>query len=184
MPQMVISKIGYGMGSKDLEAANCIRAYLYNDALTENKSRTTVTEISCNLDDMTAEAIGAAFEVLLSNGALDVYTTPIMMKKNRPAVKLSCLCADEQCEKLTTLLLQHTTTLGVRFSSHERTVLKRTVQTATTAFGEIYVKRAEGPGIIKYKPEYDDVQTAAVKHNVPFQTVYDAAFDAISRHSK
>jgi len=173
MPQAAASKIGYGMGTKDFEAANCLRAFLYEDENMQQGDRSPVLEISCNLDDMTPEAIGAAFEILLDNGALDVYTTPIMMKKNRPAVMLSCLCTEENHNKLAELMLKHTTTLGVRTQQFTRITLDRSVQTVKTKYGDIRVKRAEGFGTIKIKPEYDDVLAAAKKHNVPFNTVFE-----------
>jgi hypothetical protein len=191
MPPMIVYKIGYGMGTKDFGAANCLRAFLYEDAEDEKQknrppastpasdaaepSPCFVYEISCNLDDMTPEAIGAAFEVLLENGALDVYTTPIMMKKNRPAVILSCLCTEELHNDLAELMIKHTTTLGVRTVKFQRTILDRTNETVQTEYGDIRIKKAQGFGITKQKPEYDDVQKAAQKHNIPFQTVYDEA---------
>jgi len=89
MPPMTVKKIGYGMGSKDFDTANCLRAFLCEDEAPDKGNRDTVYEISCNLDDMTPEAIGATFDVFFENGALDVYATSIMMKKNRPAVMLS-----------------------------------------------------------------------------------------------
>jgi len=182
MPPMLVKKIGYGMGTKDFEAANCLRVFLYEDAGGEADSPShglspcfndTVYEISCNLDDMTPEAIGAAFEILLENGALDVYTTPVMMKKNRPAVMLSCLCTEESHDDLIKLMLEHTTTLGVRTIKYQRTILNRTTETIQTKYGDIRVKKAQGFDVAKQKPEYDDVQKAARKHNVPFQAVYE-----------
>jgi uncharacterized protein (TIGR00299 family) protein len=92
MAPMSVSRIGYGMGTKDFEAANCVRAYLSE----RTKSHETVVELKCNLDDMTPEAIGYATQLLLDSGALDVYTTPVTMKKNRPAVLLTCLSAPER----------------------------------------------------------------------------------------
>jgi hypothetical protein len=122
---------------------------------------------------MTPEAIGAAFEVLLEAGALDAYTIPILMKKNRPAVMLSCLCTEDLHDDLVKLMLKHTTTLGVRTVKHQRTIISRSTETMKTKYGDIRVKKAQGFGITKQKPEYDDVQRAAKKHNVPFQTVYE-----------
>lgn len=174
MPAMEVSRIGYGMGTKDFEAANCLRVFLYNDA-TGSENKDVVYEISCNLDDMTPEAIGAAFDVLLESGALDVYTTSIMMKKNRPAVKLSCLCTENTSDTLAELMIKHTTTLGIRTVKYDRLVMERSTQTVRTEYGDIRIKHANGFGIKKIKPEYDDVQAAAKKHHVTFQTVYDAA---------
>jgi hypothetical protein len=173
MPSMKVSKIGYGMGTKDFEAANCLRAFLYESEGKQGEP-SPCFQISCNLDDMTPEAIGAAFDVLLENGALDVYTTPIMMKKNRPAVMLSCLCTEESHDDLAKLMIKHTTTLGVRTVKCHRTILSRTTETVQTEYGDIQVKKAQGLGITKQKPEYDDIQKAARKHNVPFQAVYDS----------
>ena len=175
MPPLTVVNIGCGMGSKDFEAANCLRAFLCEEDANDGGEHDTVYEISCNLDDMTPEAIGAAFDILLENGALDVFATPIMMKKSRPAVMLTCLCAEELRDNLSRLMLKHTSTLGIRISSHRRDVLKRTVQTVSTKYGTIRIKHAHGFGTIKTKPEYDDVLDAAKKHSIPFSIVYDAA---------
>jgi len=179
MPTMNVVKIGYGMGAKDFEAANCLRAFLCEDAAPDDISSDVVYEISCNLDDMTPEAIGAAFEILLENGALDVYTMPLMMKKSRPAIMLSCLCAEEKRDKMARLMLEHTSTLGVRISTCRRDILSRTIGTARTEYGDIRVKVAYGFGATKHKPEYDDVLAAAKQHGVPLITVYNAALRAM-----
>jgi len=179
MPPMIVKNIGYGMGTKDFEAANCLRAFLGDKTGDGSVSyppenQDIVYEISCNLDDMTPEAVSAAFDILLENSALDVYSTPIMMKKNRPAVKLSCICTEETHENLTKLILRHTTTLGVRTAKYHRTILERTTETVNTKYGDIRVKKANCFGITKQKPEYDDIQKAAKKHNVPFGEIYDS----------
>ena len=176
MPLITPVKIGYGMGKKDFEAANCLRVFLFGDRDSGDAACSArVCEISCNLDDMTPEAVGAAFGILFDNGALDVYATPITMKKSRPAVMLSCLCAEEKREALALLMLQHTTTLGVRMALYDRMVLERDVVTVATEYGDIRVKRAEGFGVIKNMPEYEDVLAAATLHGVSFMTVYNAA---------
>jgi uncharacterized protein (DUF111 family) len=174
-----VKKIGYGMGTKDFPVANCIRAFLYEGNISaEGGESDVVFELTCNIDDMTPEAIGAAFDVLLSKGALDVYTIPIMMKKNRQAVMLTCLCHDENRDDLVRQILEHTTTLGVRMTQCRRDTMSRSVDRVETEYGEIRVKRARGFGLAKEKPEYDDVLEAARQHNVPYKTVYDAAIDA------
>jgi uncharacterized protein (TIGR00299 family) protein len=164
-------KIGYGMGSKDFEAANCVRAYLYDDDTETNE----VTEIICNLDDMTSEAIGYASELLMESGALDVFSTPVTMKKSRPAVMLTCLCKPEDKDRFSLLMLKHTTTLGVRYRSYRRTVMPYHISTIETAYGPIRIKSALGYGISKSKPEYEDIRKAAQEHNVPFAQVYEEA---------
>ena len=172
---MKIIKIGYGMGTKDFEAANCVRAFL-GDA---GDGQDEIVEISCNLDDMTPEAVGNASELLMANGALDVFSTPIYMKKNRPATMLSCLCKPGDQEKITRLMLLHTTTLGVRCNTCRRDILNYSFYTVETPYGAIRVKSASGYGISRDKPEYEDVKDAAQKHGVPFIQVYQQAVAAI-----
>jgi uncharacterized protein (TIGR00299 family) protein len=171
MEPMSVSKIGYGMGSKDFEAANCVRALLSDSA----GSGDTVVEIICNLDDMTPEAVGFATQLLLDAGALDVFTTPIYMKKNRPAVMLTCLCRPEDRQELTQLILAHTATCGVRYRTMLRSILEVSTYTVDTPYGEIRIKTAHGLGVSKQKPEYEDVKAAALRHGVPFAQVWLSA---------
>lgn len=121
----------------------------------------TVAELQCNLDDMTGEDIAFASSRLLDAGALDVWTAPIYMKKNRPAVLLTCLCPARRVEEFTWLMLRHTTTLGVRRRDCERTVLHRTM----TQRDGIRVKCAGGDGIAKEKAEFDDLAARAMEQN-------------------
>ncbi|MDR1299724.1 MAG: nickel pincer cofactor biosynthesis protein LarC [Oscillospiraceae bacterium] len=169
------SKIGYGMGSKDFERPNCLRAFLsetYRGAFDE---RDEILEITCNLDDMTPEAVGAASERIFDGGALDVFTAPIYMKKNRPAVQLTCLCRTDDRDAMTDLIFEHTSTIGVRVKLCSREKLRYTVKTARTPYGDVRLKMASGHGVARGKPEYDDVARAAEKHGVPFSRVFDAA---------
>ena len=175
MPPMIPVKIGYGMGQKDFETANCLRALLCNDGSAQGDGSPCVYEICCNLDDMTPEAIGAAIGILFDSGALDVYTTPITMKKSRPAIMLSCICQEDKRDSLARLILQHTSTLGLRIAQYDRMVFDRTTMTVSTEYGHIHVKHAKGFGVEKHKPEYDDVLAASLRHGVPFTTVYNAA---------
>lgn len=157
MPVMCVRQIGYGMGTKDFSAANCLRAMLGEDA----NHAETVTELCCNVDDMTPEEIGFAMEELLSAGALDVYTLPIGMKKSRPAVMLCVLCLPAEREELRRLLFRHTTTLGIREHDFRRHTLTRTVDRIESAFGSVRVKRAAGCGVSREKIEYDDLAAVA-----------------------
>lgn len=171
MPQMRVEAVGYGMGMKDFESANCVRAFLgETDAQADS-----VAELSCNLDDMTGEAIAFASEALMRAGALDVYLTPIQMKKGRPGVKLSCLCRPDDCERMAALMLRHTTTLGVRTQRMERRVLAREAAHVHTPYGEIGVKCARGEGFERRKPEYEDAARAAREHGASLLEVLDAA---------
>ena len=130
-----------------------------------------VAELKCNLDDMTPEAIGFAVGALLDAGALDAFTESIYMKKNRPAVLLTCLCAEADAEKFARLMLAHTTTLGVRKSVQERYTLVSHTETARTPWGEVRLKRSEGFGLSKCKPEYDDAAAIARENRIPLAEV-------------
>ncbi len=167
MPVMKTNKIGYGMGKKDFETANCVRAFLGQTQDNDGQ----ITELRCNVDDMTGEEIGFATEELLSHGALDVFTAPIYMKKNRPGVLITVLCGSEQREEMIRLIFTHTTTIGIREYSPHRSTLSRTSYTVKTAYGDIKAKRSEGYGVIRHKVEYDDLSTAARKEKLPLKTI-------------
>ena len=112
MPVMTVNTVGYGMGTKEFDTANCLRAFWGETENTDNQ----VWELNCNLDDMTAESIAFAMEVLLRAGALDVWAAPITMKKSRLGTLLTVLCRPANREEMAALLLRHTTTIGVRVS--------------------------------------------------------------------
>ena len=153
MPVMRVEKIGYGMGKKDFEAANCVRAMLGE---TEAESG-GVTELCCNIDDMTAEEIGFACEELLRGGALEVFTVPCMMKKFRQGTLLTVLCRPEDREKTAAEIFRLTETIGIRESYKTRRTLKRSVGTV----GGARVKISEGEGVKRSKVEYDDAAALA-----------------------
>ncbi len=157
MPAMRMQRIGYGMGTRDFPAANCVRAILGE---TEAES-SAVAEIFCTLDDVTAEDLGFAQEALLNAGALDVFTASVGMKKGRPGTLLCCLCDYARREEFAELMLRHTPTLGVRIYAPERVKLARSVETVETEFGPVRMKRGSGFGIEKVKPEYDDIARIA-----------------------
>lgn len=172
MPLMCVQKIGHGMGMKEFESANCVRVMI-GEAGLEGSDR--VTEIHANLDDMTGEAIAYACTALLDAGALDVYTTPIQMKKGRPAVMLSCICREEQAEEMASLMLRHTTTLGVRMHTMERRILERENGKAETPYGELKVKFAHGDGFTRVKAEFEDAARIAREQGVSVLEVMRAA---------
>ncbi len=171
-PPMRVERVGYGCGKKDFEAANCVRALL-GQSLEE--PRDTVLELRCNLDDMTAEAVGFATERLLEAGALDVYTVPIGMKKNRPGILLGCLCRPEQREELLRLLFLHTTTLGIRETVCSRYVLERAQEQIQTPYGPVRRKTAWGWGVRREKPEYDDLARIAREQGISLCAAADLA---------
>ena len=167
MPVMTTSKIGYGMGKKDFERANCVRAFLGDTAETGDE----IAELSCNLDDMTAEAVGFAEEALFEAGALEVYTVPVGMKKSRPGVLLTCMCRREDEEKMVELLFRHTTTLGVREHISRRFTLKRREETVETAYGPVRKKISQGHGVARTKLEYEDLAAIAKKTGRPLEEI-------------
>lgn len=167
MPVIAVEKIGYGMGTKNFDRPNCVRAFWG----TTEAAAETVTEISCNLDDMTGEAIGFAMEQLLEAGVLDVFTTPIGMKKSRPGIMLTCICRSADREQMTALMLKYTTTLGVRYRDCSRATMNRYTETVETPYGPVRIKHAEGWGVHKSKPEYEDVAKAARTHCVRLEDV-------------
>lgn len=167
MPVMKTSAIGYGMGTKDFAAANCVRVLLGE---TEEKGG-TVTELSCNVDDMTAEAIGYAMSCLFEAGALEVYTIPVGMKKNRPGTLLSVMCTDESRDEMVRLIFKHTTTLGIRENISRRYKLSRRVESVVTEFGEVRKKISTGFGVSREKLEYDDIVRVAKAHDMSMSEV-------------
>lgn len=167
MPIMRTSAVGYGIGKKHFETANCVRAFWGETESTAEQ----ILELKCNLDDMTPEDIGFAMEQLLSAGALDVFTAPIGMKKNRPAVLLTCLCRPEDREAMLHEIFLHTSTIGVRESSCRRYVLERRESTHETPYGAVRVKQVSGYGVTRSKPEYDDLAELAQKNNVSIANV-------------
>lgn len=170
MPRMTMEKVGYGMGNKDFAMANCVRAIL-GETETETETADTVIELQCNLDDMTPEDLGYAEEKLMEAGALDVYTTAIGMKKNRPGVLLSVLAKPEDRDTLTKLLFLHTTTLGVRETEHRRKILTRTAYEKNTPWGPVTVKCAEGWGVRREKPEFEDLRRIAEREHISLSEI-------------
>ena len=157
MPPMKVEAIGYGMGKKDFERANCVRAMLGE---TEAK-QASILELRCNLDDMTGEEVGFALERLMEEGALDAFTVPIGMKKSRPGLLLTVLCREAEREKFVSLLFKYTTTLGVRETLCRRSTLARREETVETSCGPIRKKISTGYGICRSKYEYEDLARIA-----------------------
>jgi uncharacterized protein (TIGR00299 family) protein len=186
LPAMKISSIGYGAGQKELtEQPNMLRL-LVGEAVAASgdagETSDTIWVLETNLDDISGEVIGYTTSQLFTAGALDVYTTAIGMKKNRPGVKLTVLCSRADLEKVEAILFRETTTLGVRRWEAQRHKLERAVHTVDTPFGTVAGKLRRLPGQPPlFAPEYDDCARAAAEHRVPLQAVLDAAtkaFDA------
>jgi uncharacterized protein (TIGR00299 family) protein len=168
MPIMTTEKIGYGMGNKDFEAANCVRVFM--GEIGGNTGE--ITEISCNIDDMTGEELGFALGTLMENGALDVCIIPAQMKKSRPGHILLCLCKTTDEEKFAKLILKYTSTFGVRIKHCKRYILHRQTETLKTDHGDVRVIIGSGYGITKRKFEYDDLAAMARERGM---SISDAA---------
>ena len=167
MPVISVAKLGYGMGKKDFEKANCVRAYMGN-ACGINEE---VAELACNLDDITPEAVAFAQQLLFSEGALDVYTTPIGMKKGRMGLLFTCMCRIEEKDKMLSLIFKHTSTLGIREYVCRRYALQKEQTEVQTKFGTVRVKTSCGLGITKSKPEYEDIAKIAREKNKSIREV-------------
>lgn len=167
MPIMTTKAIGYGMGKKDFEAANCVRVLLGETA---NKND-MVAELFCNVDDMTAENFGFAMEVLFSAGALEVYTVPVGMKKSRPGTLLCVMCRLNDRDKFLELIFKHTTTIGIREQISNRYTLERSIEAVDTLYGTVKKKVSKGYGVHKEKYEYEDLADIARKEEISIAKV-------------
>jgi uncharacterized protein (TIGR00299 family) protein len=176
MPAMSVEKIGYGMGTRDFERANCVRVFMGSASGVAGGIRPNerVVELVCALDDMTPEAVAFAHEELLSAGALDVYAVPAVMKKGRAGVELTCICRIEDRGAVVPLLFKHTTTLGIRERVVGRYALERGQSVTQTKYGEVRVKTASGFGVTKSKPEYGDTAALAREHGVSIGEIIHA----------
>jgi len=139
--------------------------------------------LETNLDDINAEILGYFVEQALAQGALDVFHTPIQMKKNRPGVLLTVLCAVTEADKFSELILKQTSSFGVRRYSAERRKLRREVVDVSTPFGKVAVKLGRLDGhVVQAAPEFEACRKLAADAAVPLKTVYDAAVKAAPAH--
>lgn len=165
MPYMAVDKIGYGMGTKDFETANCVRAFI-GTAENDADDTDSVVELSCNIDDMTAEELSFAADILLDSGALDVFTSPVVMKKGRLGSLLTVICKSEDKDKFVKLIFKHTSTIGIRESIHKRYVMNREICIAETEFGAVKIKNSSGYGTKKSKFEYENLARICRENNI------------------
>ena len=157
LPPMTVSAVGYGMGKKDFPQANCVRALLGETA----EAAGAVTELGCNVDDMTGEDLGFAMEQIYTAGAVEVFTIPAGMKKSRPGVLLKVICPVTAKEKVLEAIFRHTSTIGVRETAVQRHVLTRRSETVETPLGPVRRKVSEGCGVKRSKWEYEDLARIA-----------------------
>jgi len=177
MPAMTVRAIGYGLGSRNLpKSPNVLRALLGDAEDGEAHETDRVAILETNLDDVSPQVLGDVMDKALAAGALDVFHTPIQMKKNRPGVMLSVLCAPADADRLSRLLLESTTAFGVRRTDAQRLKLDREIVTLKTVFGRVEVKIGRlGGRVVSASPEFESCKCAAAKAKVPVRRVLTAA---------
>jgi pyridinium-3,5-bisthiocarboxylic acid mononucleotide nickel chelatase len=177
-PPMTVSAIGYGAGSADIEGQpNVLRIMIGESAEKAVPGYDEeISVIEANLDDMNPQIYGYFLEKALAAGALDVYTTPVQMKKNRPGTLLTVLCKPQDANALTSMIFAETTTFGVRTTRAQRRILPREHVSVSTTFGDVRIKLSRVNGrILHVSPEFDDCRKLAVEKNVPLQQVINEA---------
>ncbi len=175
LPQINVSSIGYGAGSKDLPIPNLLRVFI-GTIEGDDKTDDIVCEIETSIDDMNPEFYSHIFDRLFQSGALDAAIIPSFTKKNRPASILKILCPVDRADAVSETVFRETTTSGLRIQNVRRKILKRHIKEISTPYGIINVKIHEFNGeVITVAPEYEDCRKAALKNSVPLKTVYQAA---------
>ncbi len=177
-PNFKIMKTAYGIGHRDIEIPNVLRIHLAESDVNFETEQAQILE--CNIDDMPAEQFEYLIERLLDAGAHDVYLTPVIMKKSRPATKLSILCSKKTGELLKHIVFTESTTLGIRCYQVEKSMLSRKIIPVQTKYGVIDVKVAIYEGEeIKYKPEYEQCKKLASEKKVPLRVLIDEVLETV-----
>ena len=171
MPVMKVSKIGIGLGTKELETANCVRIFYEEENTNSTPLSDSIIELSCNIDDMTGEDLGFLMEILLKNGALDVTFSNIQMKKNRPGVQVNCFCQAQDINKFRDLIFKHTSTRGIRYIKYDRFKLSEQQSEVTSTLGSARLKISDGYGFHKQKYEYEDFKRIALENDLTISEV-------------
>ena len=181
LPPLTISRIGYGAGSKDFPGFPNLLRVVEGDA--GDQAGCGTIEIESNVDDCSPNVLAHAMERMFTAGALDVWFQPIQMKKNRPAVLISAIVADDRLEAVADALFSETTSIGLRYRRVERITLDRRFQTVTTPWGEVTIKIASRGGrVLQASPEFEEAKALALQHGVAVARVLEAAL-AVYRES-
>lgn len=174
-----IKKIGYGIGHRDLDIPNVLRVYLGEDNNLEKIEEQYILET--NIDDMNPEFYGYVEEKLFDAGALDVFKTPIFMKKGRPGIKLSVLISEKIEKDILDIVFEETTSIGVRKYRVEKIMLNREFSKVETQYGEVTIKKSYYKGnLVKYKPEYEECKKIAKENNITMEKVYREVYKQTS----
>lgn len=182
-PPMQIQAIGLGAGSRNLAIPNILRLWIGEKSFVGKENLTNDREAICvletQIDDLSPQAIGYVFDALFAAGALDVFTAPIVMKKSRLGVLLTAICHPEFQDACEAVIFRETTTLGIRRSTQERTILHREIQKVQTEYGEVQIKVAKsGQKITNVQPEYEDCASIARVKNISWREVHRLALQS------
>lgn len=177
MPPVKIIQAGFGMGKRDIGRLNALRVVM-GEILDASHNHDEAVLLETNIDNISSEILGYTMERLLENGALDVFYTPVYMKKNRPAVLLSVLTGKSEEKKLVEILFKETTTLGIRRSTTDRYCMHRRTHEVETGLGKARIKIAFQDEITKAAPEYEDCARLARESGLPIREIYDMVLEA------
>lgn len=186
LPMHTQTKVGYGFGKKDTGKFNALRGSLLSLKHSQakiNQTNDQIVKLEANIDDQSPEQLGYIMNLLLENGALDVFYTPIQMKKNRPATLLTVLSELNQKDYFIKLLLKHTSTIGVRYQVMQRVIMKRSFEKLATDYGEIRIKNCQYQDLTKRTLEFDDCAKIAQLNKLPISTVYQKANALLANHT-
>lgn len=182
MPEMKVGCIGYGAGSREMKIPNLLRVWIGDSEENQEYEEDEVILIETNIDDMNPEFLGYTSEKLLDRGALDVFMTPIFMKKNRPGTLLSVLISPDTLDEMLSIIFAETTSLGIRIHRLDRKKLPREILTVDTTFGCVRVKVSRvGQEIKNISPEYEDCKEIAATQGIPLRNVYEDAKTAVRK---
>jgi uncharacterized protein (TIGR00299 family) protein len=174
MPAMTVEAVGYGAGDMDLEAPNVLRVFVGRGA--DSGGRETIMQVETTVDDMQPQLWEAVMERLFDSGALDVYLTPVVMKKSRPGTLLTALCTPDKVTELSRVLFEESPTIGVRWTAYQRERLAREMVTMTTAYGPVPFKVSRLAGrVVTATPEFDEIRKIARAKGLPVREVLDQA---------
>lgn len=174
MPTMTVTSVGYGAGTRDLEVPNVLRCFV--GETTETPGQETIVQVETTIDDMTPQLYEPVMDRLFEAGALDVFLTPVVMKRSRPGVVLTALCRPDLADTLARVLFEETSTIGVRWSEWRRARLEREMVTLPTAYGALPFKVSRlGGRIVTVTPEFADVTRIARDKSLPVREVLDQA---------
>ena len=170
MSAMNVDKVGYGAGKKDLRIPNVLRVFM--GELEQDNNEDEVVVLETNIDDSTGEIMGYTLERIMDAGAKDAFYSPIFMKKNRPAYKLTVLCDEKIRQAVEDIIFEETTTIGIRRRTEKRTCLKRSAGTIDTKYGKLDVKKIYRDGKENVYPEYESAKELARENNVALREIY------------